>query len=161
MRPVSVFANGLDEAERLRAELRGRWRLAVRAVMVLLSLQGLPACQVAGLLECHPAALRRWIGRFNSEGLAGPADRPRCGRPLAGGRRLSRRIAALLERPGDPGPCCGCGATWVSIRTLYRRMRQVAVCAETDITTTWSPASWPGCWSCHAGRWCVPKTRRS
>jgi hypothetical protein len=48
MRPVSVSANGLDEAERLRAELRGRWRLAVRAVMVLLSLQGLPAAQIAG-----------------------------------------------------------------------------------------------------------------
>ncbi len=70
----------------MRAELRGRWRLAVRAVMVLLSLQGLPAAQIAGLLECHPATVRRWIGRFNSEGLAGLADRPRCGRPRwAGG----------------------------------------------------------------------------
>ena len=36
MRPVSVFANGPDaEAEQLRAQLRGPWRQAARAVMVL------------------------------------------------------------------------------------------------------------------------------
>jgi transposase len=36
--------------------------------MVLLSVQGLPVAQIAGLLECHPATVRRWIGRFNREG---------------------------------------------------------------------------------------------
>jgi transposase len=101
MRPVSVFANGPGaEAERLRAQLRGPWRQAARAVMVLLSLHELPAAQIAELLECHPATVRRWIGRFNGEGLAGLADRPRCGRPWLGGRRLTRRITALLGRPG-------------------------------------------------------------
>ena len=101
MRPVSVFANGPGcELERLRAQLRGPWRQAARAVMVLLSLHGLPPAQIAELLECHPATVRRWIGRFNGEGLAGLADRPRYGRPRLGGRRLTRRIAALLGRPG-------------------------------------------------------------
>ena len=85
-RPVSVFANGPDaEAERLRAQLRGPWRQAARAVMVLLSLHELPAAQIAELLECHPATVRHWIGRFNGEGLAGLADRPRCGRPRLAG----------------------------------------------------------------------------
>jgi DNA-directed RNA polymerase specialized sigma24 family protein len=74
MRPVCVFAKGPgEEIERLRADLRGRWRQASRAVMVLLSLQGLPAAQIAGLLECHPATVRRWISRFNSGGMAGLA----------------------------------------------------------------------------------------
>jgi transposase len=101
MRPVSVFANAPSgEIEQLRAELRGRWRQAMRAVMVLLSVQGLPPSQIAELLECHPATVRRWIGRFSREGAAGLADRPRCGRPRLGGRRLTSRIAALLERPG-------------------------------------------------------------
>jgi Winged helix-turn helix len=101
MRPVSVFANGPDsEIERLRAELRGPWRQAARAVMVLLSLHELPPAQIAGLLECHPGTARRWIARFSEEGLAGLADRPRCGRPRLGGPRLTRRIAALLDRPG-------------------------------------------------------------
>ena len=43
MRPVSVFANGPGrEIEQLGADLRGQWRQATRAVMVLLSLHGLP-----------------------------------------------------------------------------------------------------------------------
>ena len=86
MRPVCVFAKGPgEEIDRLRADLRGRWRQASRAVMVLLSLQGLSAAQIAVLLECHTATVRRWISRFNSEGMAGLADRPRSGRPRPGG----------------------------------------------------------------------------
>ena len=101
MRPVCVFANGpASDAEQLRAGLRGQWRQAARAVMVLLSLRGLPAAEIAVLLDCHPATVRRWIIRFNSEGMAGLADRPRCGRPRLGGQRLTKRIAALLARPG-------------------------------------------------------------
>jgi hypothetical protein len=70
MRPVSVFAKGPgSEIEQLRADLHGRWRQADRAVMVLLSLHGLPPAQIAELLDCHPATVRRWISRFNREGL--------------------------------------------------------------------------------------------
>ena len=80
MRPVCVFANRpASDAEQLRAGLRGQWRQAARAVMVLLSLRGLPAAQIAVLLDCHPATVRRWISRFNNEGMAGLADRPRAG----------------------------------------------------------------------------------
>ena len=104
MRPVSVFANGPDaEAERLRAQLRGPWRQAARAVMVLLSLHELPAAQIAELLECHPATVRRWIGRFNGEGLAGLADRPRCRAAPAGRARADQadHRAAGPPRPVD------------------------------------------------------------
>ena len=76
MRPVSVFAKGQgSEIEQLRDDLHGRWRQATRAVMILLSVHGLAPGQVAELLDCHPATVRRWISRFNSEGLAGLADR--------------------------------------------------------------------------------------
>jgi hypothetical protein len=61
MRPVSVFANGSgSEIERLEANLRGRWREATRAVILLPSLHGLPAVQIAVLLDSHhPATVRR------------------------------------------------------------------------------------------------------
>ncbi|MFD7814137.1 IS630 family transposase [Streptomyces sp. NPDC059785] len=131
MRPPAVFADASDaERERLRDLLRGRGRRVVRAVMVLLSLHGLSPAQIAVLVEYDPATVRRWISRFNACGAAGLADRPRSGRPKLGGRRLPTRIAALLARPGP----------WtvrrlhrylhrpaMSRRTLYRRMRQVAV----------------------------------
>ena len=76
MRPVSVLANGPGiEIEQLQADLHGRWRQAARAVMVLLSLHGLAAPQIAELLDCHPSTVRRWISRFNDEGAAGIAGR--------------------------------------------------------------------------------------
>jgi len=53
----------------------------VGTVMVLLSLHGLPPSQIAELLDCHPATVRRWISRFNDEGPAWLADRPRSGQP--------------------------------------------------------------------------------
>jgi transposase len=143
MRPVSVFANGPDaDAERLRAQLRGQWRQAARAVMVLLSLHELPAAQIAELLECHPATVRRWIARFNGEGLAGLAGPPRCGRPPLGGRRLTRRITALLGRPGPwtlPRIRRYLGWPQVSLRTLYRRVRLVAVWRRPKLTARGDP----------------------
>jgi transposase len=143
MRPVCVFAHGPgSEMDRLRSGLRGPWRPAVRAVMVLLSVQGLPAAQIAGLLECHPATVRRWIDRFNREGTAGLADRPRSGRPRLGGRRLARRVAALLWRPGPwtlPRIWRHLGRPQVSMRTLYRRVRQVALWRRPKLTARGDP----------------------
>ena len=143
MRPVSVYAKGPEsEIERLQAGLRGPWRQAARAVMVLLSLHELPAAQIAALLDCHPATVRRWIGRFNAEGLAGLADRPRSGRPALGGRRLTSRIAALLQRPGPwtlPRIRRYLGRPQLSMRTLYRRVRLVAIWRRPKLTARGDP----------------------
>ena len=78
MRPVSVFANGPGSGiEQPEAGLRGQWRQATRAMMVLLSTHGLPAAQIAELLGCHPATVRRWINRFNRDaGHRGALDQP-------------------------------------------------------------------------------------
>jgi len=103
---------------------------------------GLPAAQIAVLLECHPATVRRWIGRFNIEGLAGLADRPRCGRPRLGGRRLTSRIAGLLERPGPwtlPRIWRYLGRPQVSTRTLYRRVALVAIWRRPKLTARGDP----------------------
>ena len=142
LRPVSVFAK--VQAVRLsgRGDLHGRWRQAIRAVMVLLSLHGLPPAQIAALLECHPATVRRWIGRFNTEGIAGLADRPRPGRPPLGGTRLASRIAALLDRPGPwalPRIWRYLGRPQVSLRTLYRRVRLVAIWRRPKLTARGDP----------------------
>src|SRR5512140_63138 len=102
MRPVCVFANApSDESEQLRAELRGRWRQAGRAVMVLLSLHGLSAAQIGDLLDCHPATVRRWISRFSRAGLAGRAAAGPADRRAAGPAR-ALDAAADLARPGPP-----------------------------------------------------------
>ena len=143
MRPVSVFAKGPGrEIEQLQGDLHGRWRQATRTVVVLLSLHGLPAAQIAALLDCHPATVRRWIIRFNREGMAGLADRPRSGRPRLGGRQLTGRIAALLARPGPwtlPRIRRYLGQPQISMRTLYRRVRLVAIWRRPKLTARGDP----------------------
>jgi transposase len=131
MRPVSVFAKGGPQVERqVQARLHHQWRQAARVVMVLLSTRGWTPAQIAALLDYHPSTVRRWIQRFNTQGWAALADRPRCGRPRRGGARLTGRITALLARPGP----WTIGRLWrylgrprLSPRTVYRRVRQVAV----------------------------------
>jgi len=143
MRPVSVFAKGPgSEIDRLEAELRGRWRQATGAVMVLLSAHGLPPAQIAALLDCRPATVRRWIGRFNDEGMAGLAGRPRSGRPRLGGRALTGPIAALLARPGPwtlPRIRRYLGWPQVSPQTLDRRVRLVATWRRPKLTARGDP----------------------
>src|SRR6516165_10297704 len=110
--------------------------------MVLLSLHGLPPAQIAVLPDCHPATVRRWIGRFNAEGLAGLADRPRCGRPRLSGRQLTSRIATLLERPGPwtlPRIRRYLGWPQLSLRTLYGRVRLVAIWRRPKLTARGDP----------------------
>lgn len=68
--------------------------MALHAVMVLLCLHGLPPAQIAALLDYHPATVRRWITRYNHEGLSGLADSSRTGHP-----RSTRRLITLLRRP--------------------------------------------------------------
>jgi transposase len=142
--PGQVYASGSDcEIEQLKADPHGRWRQAARAVMMLLSLHGLPPAQIAVLLDCHPATVRRWISRFNREGMAGLSDRPRSGRPRLGGRQLARRIAALLARPGTwtlPRIWRYLGRPQTSMRTLYRRVRLVAIWRRPKLTARGDPA---------------------
>src|SRR5579859_6118573 len=90
-----------------------------------------------------PRSRRCWTAtRFNSEGLAGLADRPRSGRPRLGGRRLTGRIAALLTRQGPwtvPQIRRYLGWPQVSARTLYRRVRLVAVWQRPKLTARGDP----------------------
>jgi transposase len=117
-----------DSCDLLRL-LQGPHRVGYRLVMVLLSQQDWPAARIAELLGCDPRTVRRWVQRYNQEGTSGLADRPRVGRPRLGSRRLGARIRRLLEQPkawtigllylylGRPA---------MSVRTLHRRVREVA-----------------------------------
>jgi transposase len=76
-----------------------------------------------------PRTVRRWIQRYNTEGTAGLADRPRPGRPRLGSPRLGQRILRLLERPHAwtiPRLHAYLGRPAMSLRTLHRRTREVA-----------------------------------
>jgi transposase len=132
MRPPSVYAKPSCPAGcpcDVVGLLHGPHRVGARLVMILLSHQHWPPVAIAELLGCDPATVRRWIHRYNQDGVRGLEDRPRCGRPRLGSRRLGQRIRRLLAEPkawtiarlyqrlGRPA---------MSLRTLHRRVREVA-----------------------------------
>jgi transposase len=130
MRPPQVFANVSTTAENeILLLLRGRFRVATRLVMVLLSGYGWSPAEIGFLFNVHPATVRRWIARFGAEGCAGLPDRPRPGRPRLGGPRLLDRIRTLLTTP--KGWTTGrlwryLGRPKLSLATVRRRIREVA-----------------------------------
>jgi transposase len=141
MRPASVFANrpALGDLCHL---LHHRWREAARVAMVLLSAGGLTADEIGELLGYHPATVRRWIHRYNTDGAPGLADRPRTGRPRLGGPRLSERIKQLLTRPGPwtiRRIYNRLGRPKISPRTVYRRVREIAAWHRPRLTARGDP----------------------
>ncbi len=130
MRPPQVFSKvpAAGDGEILSL-LRGRFRVATRLVMVLLSGYGWTPAEIADLFDYDPGTVRRWITRFNNEGCAGLGDRPRSGRPRLGSRRLEERIRTLLSHPR----AWTIGRLWrhlgrpkLSLHTLHRRVREIA-----------------------------------
>jgi predicted ArsR family transcriptional regulator len=87
MGPVSVYANlacppGCP-CDVLGAP-HGPHRVGLRLVMILLSARGQSASAIAELLGCDAGTVRRWIHRYNAQGVAGLRDQPRPGRPRRG-----------------------------------------------------------------------------
>jgi transposase len=144
MRPPNVYANPPhpDAHTELLDLLHGPHRVACRLVMILLSQQGWQPAQIAALLGYDPRTIRRWVHRYNHDGTASLADRPRPGRPRRGGRRLTQRIRRLLAQPR----AWTIGRLWqrlgrpaISLRTVHRRTREVACWRRTRLVAKGDP----------------------
>lgn len=130
MRPVHLYADPTPRQHRqLLDAVHGRWRVAVRIIMILLSTQGLSPAEIAGLLGYDAHTVRRWITRWRAEGVDGLADRPRPGRPCLGSPHVGERIRALLSEPKawtTARVWRELGRPAISLRTCYRRIREHA-----------------------------------
>jgi transposase len=95
-----VYVRPLTAAERRDLKWRSRTevgRVSERIRMVLLSDRRYSVSQIAAIFECGEATVRGWLARFNAEGLAGLADRPRAGRPRKAGAAAHDAIRRTLE----------------------------------------------------------------
>jgi transposase len=80
-----------------------------RARIIMLSWDGLGVPAIAGQLGCHPKKVRRWLHRFNADGIDGLGDRPGAGRR----RRITeaqRSAIIALARSEPPGRLARDGA---------------------------------------------------
>jgi len=171
MRPPRVYAKPSCPAgcpcDVLRL-LHGPHRIACRLLMILPQ-QGLAASHIADLLGYGPATVRRWIHRYQQHGTGGLADRPRSGRPRLGSKRLAQRVLTALGQPKAwtiARLWHATGRPPISLRTLHRRVREVAnwrrprLVAKGDPTVT---SCWPilGCAPRHRPSRCARGADRS
>ena len=75
-------------------------RLVERARIIELARQGMRAPAIAAATGIAAVVVRRWISRFNAQGLAGLADAPRSGRPASyTAAEVGELIVASLTDP--------------------------------------------------------------
>lgn len=92
-----------EHGELKRGARREVGRVSERMHAVLLSARGYEVGQIASILEYDEATVRRWIERFEAEGLEGLQDRPRSGRPRSAGAAAQDTVRRAME--GGPEDC--------------------------------------------------------
>ncbi len=107
MKPIEVRELKPGELE----ELQGAYdktkdvRLRTRTQMILLAVeQNMTAPQIGQIVRKNEQTVRRWIKRFNAEGLNGLSDAPRPGSPaiITSGYR-QRLLSIVRQRPQTLG----------------------------------------------------------
>ncbi len=84
-------------------------RVVERASIIWLASQGERVAAIARRLGISEATARLWLKRFNQEGLAGLADRPRSGAPPTySPEQVGEVLAASLTNPSALGLPFGC-----------------------------------------------------
>ncbi len=84
MKPIKVRELVQDELEELETLYRETKvvRIRTRVQMILLAVeQSMTAPQIAKIVRKNEQTVRRWIKRFNSEGIKGLFDEPQTGAP--------------------------------------------------------------------------------
>ena len=109
--------NELEQASKSPTDLRVR----VRARIIRLLHKGRPPQEVAELLAVSVGQVYWWSKRWQREGLAGLADKPRSGRPVIGSEAVRAQVEQLLETAPKT---LGYGFTVWTAGRLLRHLRE-------------------------------------
>src|SRR5829696_5949457 len=101
MRPIRLPALSTAQLEELDHVYRTarEGRLRIRALMVLLAAErGMVAAEIAAVVRQDEETVRRWLLRYEAEGLAGVADAPRPGPPPKVTPAYREQLLAVVRR---------------------------------------------------------------
>ena len=103
MKPIEVrelVKNELNDLVTLYDETKVV-RIRTRAQMILLAIEeSMTAPQIARLVRKNEQTVRRWIKRFNSEGINGLYDAPRTGSPSKVTQKYKNKLLlSVRQRP--------------------------------------------------------------
>jgi transposase len=100
---LQIQAHSAEEraaVERVARSRTAQARQVERAKVVLAALQGEGVGAIAQRFDLSPATVYLWLHRFETQGLAGLADKPRGGRPPTYTReQVSTIVATALTDP--------------------------------------------------------------
>jgi transposase len=97
-----------EQIKRLSQARRAPARAVERARMIQLASEGLSVPLIAQRLARAEKVVRRWVGRFNADGLPGREEKPRSGRPVTSSREeVGVGVATALTDPKELGQAFG------------------------------------------------------
>ena len=114
LREMKLRVRELSEAERATIAAwsgtqAGSVRLRDRATIIAWSAEGWWVSDIARIVRVTPQVVRKWIRRFNADGLDGLQDQPRSGRPATyTSEQIGEVIAVSLLKPDSLGLPFGC-----------------------------------------------------
>ena len=101
MRPIrldGLSAEQLSKLDELYHTTRDV-RVRTRAQMILLAAEhGLVAAEIAAIVRQNEETVRRWLARYQAEGIAGLADAPRRGAPPKVTPEYRGRLLEIVRR---------------------------------------------------------------
>lgn len=104
-----------------------------RARIVLGCVEGRPVSAIAASLNVRPNSVIDWRRRFEREGVAGLADRPRSGKPPRYTEEFRKQVLSALEEPSPRGQAAWDGPALArhlktSVHAVWRVLRKEGIC---------------------------------
>lgn len=135
---MTLYVRPLSEDERtsldkMIAESKPE-TLGTRAHIVLLSSQGYKSTEIASLVSRHPASVRKWIHRFNTEGVSSLINAPSPGRKRSYTEEQAQKMIEIaLSEPRSLGQPF---SRW-SLHRLVRYLIDTGVVETISHDTVW------------------------
>lgn len=116
-------------AEQRWLENRSTWAISVNDTQLLKKIETIvrsnkemPVKEIVTRVHVHPTTVRRWIHKFNSDGVDLFRHRPRSGRPRKANSQLETLVmGALAKSPAE----FGCNARMWNGRVLHEHLQRV------------------------------------
>ncbi len=130
--PATLRVRALTDTEREQIKRLSQARTAPartveRARMIQLASEGLSVLTIAQRLARAEKVVRRWMIRFNAEGLDGLEDKPRSGRPVTYSREeVGIVVATALTDPKELGQAFG-SWTFARLEHYLNEERDLAI----------------------------------
>jgi len=125
-----------EDRKILEAWVRGRTteiRLAERARIIMLCLQGNSVKDIAKTLDIRPNTVILWRQRFDNKGISGLSDLQRSGKPCIYGDAFRHRVLTTLEETPPSGQSRWDGPAvarhlGTSVDAVWRVLRKEGIC---------------------------------